>query len=153
MYDIFLPRGIRNNNPGNIRHGSSAWMGRRTMQTDDEFIAFDDPVFGLRALMRLLLSYRYKYSLRSVEEMIRRYAPPHENATDQYIFHVARALGVKRTAEIDLTVHETLVAFAAAIVRHENGKPPAGKPEDWYAPDVYDRAATLALYINERKTT
>jgi len=43
-------------------------VGRqRSVQTDSEFVEFDDPVDGLRALMRLLLIYHVKYGLDTVE--------------------------------------------------------------------------------------
>ena len=52
-----MARGIRNNNPGNIRHGGSKWQGMSETQTDDEYIQFDDPVYGIRALAKLLKNY------------------------------------------------------------------------------------------------
>lgn len=145
MYKILLPRGIRNNNPGNIRIGKSRWQGQSEVQTDAEFVEFDDAVYGLRALMRLLLTYRIKYGLDTVESIINRYAPPKENATDNYIYHVAQALKVKRTEVIDLTAAPVLTALAAAITRHENGRAMEGFPRDWYPPGLYARAAELAL--------
>jgi hypothetical protein len=145
MYSIFLPRGIRNNNPGNIRIGSSKWDGQRVMQSDPDYVEFEDPVFGLRALMRVLLVYRAKYGLDTVESLINRFAPPKENATDNYIYCVAKALSVKRTCPIDLTARPVLAALAAAITRQENGKPPEDRPPGWYAQEVYARAADLAL--------
>jgi len=44
------PRGIRNNNPGNIRKNESfTWQGEID-QDDKGFVVFDDEVNGLRAL-------------------------------------------------------------------------------------------------------
>ena len=35
-------RGLRNNNPGNIRHSTSQWLGMSSDQTgDSEFVQFD----------------------------------------------------------------------------------------------------------------
>lgn len=135
-----LPRGIRNNNPGNIRLSPTRWQGQRKFQFDPAFVEFDDPVMGLRALMRLLLTYHGKYGLDTVESMINRYAPPHENATDAYIHQVARALGVARRARIDVTQPDVLLTLARGITRHENGRPHKGYPPDWYAAEVYRRA-------------
>jgi len=145
MLDFFCPRGIRNANPGNIRLCKPAWLGQKTAQLDKDFSEFTDPVFGLRALMRLLIVYQFKYGLKTVEQIINRFAPPHENATDNYIFFVAKALKVKRTDEIDLSDKSRLMSLAAAIVRRENGPAPDSRPRDWYPPDLYDRAATLAF--------
>jgi hypothetical protein len=143
MDGFFTPRGIRNNNPGNIRIGPSRWQGQRAAQGDAEFIEFDEPLMGLRALMRLLLIYNVRHGLDTVASILNRYAPPHENATDLYAHNVASALGVKRTDVIDLKDAAVLAALARAIVRQENGKPPEG---GWYPAEMYERAAKMALY-------
>lgn len=146
MFSIFLPRGIRNNNPGNIRLSKTLWQGQKPLpQTDADFVEFVSPLHGLRALMKLLLTYRLKYHLDTVESVINRFAPPHENATDSYIYTVAKALGIRRTDKIDITAAPVLIALARAIVLHENGRPPADKPAGWYEPAVYIQAAGLVL--------
>lgn len=145
MLDIFLPRGIRNNNPGNIRLSETKWQGQRSSQSDADFVEFTQGVYGLRALMRLLLIYHVKYGLDTVQSLLYRYAPPHENATDRYIFDVAGRLKVKRTDVIDLRNKAVLTGLARAIVRHENGPPPPGRPEDWYDDALYNAAADAAL--------
>jgi len=142
---VFLPRGIRNNNPGNIRLSSAPWQGRRASQSDTDFVEFTDPMHGLRALMKILLTYQLKYELDTVDSIINRFAPPHENDTASYSLHVARILCVGRTKTINLLDKPALAAIARAIVLHENGKAPPGRPEAWYAPDIYNRAADLAL--------
>lgn len=140
-----LPRGIRNNNPGNIRLSSTKWQGQRNFQFDPAFVEFIAPVMGLRALMRLLLTYHFKYGLDSVTALINRYAPPHENATDSYIHQVARRLGVERFTKIDLRRREVLIMLARAIARHENGAPHKGYPSDWYEGTVYEAACDLVM--------
>lgn len=144
MEGFFTPRGIRNNNPGNIRLGPSRWRGQRAAQEDAEFVEFDAPVMGLRALMRLLLVYHLRHGLDTVESIVNRYAPPHENATDHYAHNVARMLGVKRTEALDLKSPALLARFARAIVRQENGRPPRGRA-DWYEDELYEKAAGMAL--------
>jgi hypothetical protein len=146
MLNILDPRGIRNNNPGNIRLSKTSWQGQASSpQTDPDFIEFTTPLYGLRALMKTLLTYYLKYNLDTVRSLINRYAPPHENATDAYIFEVAKALNVSRTDQIDLTAKQTLIALTQAIILHENGQPPAGRPSGWYDPSLYDQAAALVL--------
>ena len=139
-----LPRGIRNRNPGNIRHGSQ-WVGLAPEQPDAAFATFTDHVFGLRALMVVLLTYYRRHKLDTVREIIGRWAPPVENDTGAYVDQVAKRLGVGPDEIVNPERRETLIGLARAIVRHENGKPPSGAPADWYAADVYDRAADLAL--------
>ncbi len=143
MHSFLLPRGIRNNNPGNIRLSSARWQGQKDVQADTSFIEFTSPLMGLRALMRLLLTYHFKHGLNSAESIINRWAPPHENATDHYIHTVSRHLRVQRRDALDLTDEETLVRLAEAITRHENGRPPEGHPPFWYERATYTQAAAL----------
>ena len=145
--NFFLPRGIRNNNPGNIRLSKTRWEGQKPEQTDMSFIEFTTPLYGLRALMKLLMNYHLKFHLDTVESIINRFAPPYENATDGYIYQVTKALGVKRTDKINLTSKPVLIALTRAIVLHENGKPPAGMVPDWYEPSLYNQAASLVLTV------
>lgn len=140
-----LPRGIRNNNPGNIRLSSSKWQGQKRFQFDPDFVEFEEAVYGLRALMRLLLVYHLKHGLDTVESLINRYAPPHENATDGYIHHVCRIMRVGRREKIKVSVKENLISLARAICRHENGIPPKHLPKDWYTDAVFERAAQISL--------
>ena len=139
MAPLFLPRGIRNNNPGNIRLSSAKWRGQRAAQTDSAFVEFESSLLGLRALMVLLLTYFRRHDLDTVESIINRYAPPHENATDHYAESVAKQMGVQRREVLDIAKPATLASLARAIVKHENGK------GEWYAPELYAQAASLAL--------
>lgn len=115
-------RGLRNNNPGNIRKSGDAWQGLAAQQTDPAFFQFTDAKYGVRALAKILLNYERKYGLRSVRELINRWAPPIENNTSSYVASVARALNV--TADEALIVYNRLPDLAAAIIRHENGSNP-----------------------------
>ncbi|MEZ0226525.1 MAG: structural protein P5 [Alphaproteobacteria bacterium] len=144
----FLPRGIRNHNPGNIRHGRSEWAGSASTQPDPQFVVFTDAVFGLRALMRLLLTHYRKFGLDSVESILNRFAPPHENATDHYIAAVTREMRVTRRQPLNLENEYTLIALSRAIVHYENGKPDSGF--DWYPDETYIEAARLAFGKAER---
>lgn len=117
-------RGLRNRNPGNIRHGGSQWQGASAVQTDADFVQFSDSKWGVRALARVLLNYQSRHNLRTVREIIGRWAPPVENDTGSYVQAVARRLAVSPDAVIDLGDHNLLTALAAAIIRHENGVQP-----------------------------
>lgn len=52
-----IARGERNNNPGNIRHGSK-WQGLSAEQTDKDFCQFISPEYGIRAIYKLLQTYQ-----------------------------------------------------------------------------------------------
>ena len=116
-----IPRGIRNNNPGNIRHGND-WLGLSEEQPDRAFCTFVSPEYGLRAIVVILRNYERKYGLRTVGGIINRWAPPNENDTAGYAEHVARRLGVPADEEID--VNEYMAGLVDAIVLHENGVQP-----------------------------
>lgn len=141
-------RGILNHNPGNLRKSSTKWRGQapEAQQTDPAFIVFLAPVWGLRALMKVLLTYQKKYGLKTVGEIIHRWAPPSDNnPTDKYAEFCARAMGVKTTQAIILSRPSTLIALARAIVRFENGVAIKPAPVHWYSDDLYAKAAALAL--------
>ena len=82
-------RGIRNNNPLNIRHSADRWEGARAEQTDKSFVQFESMAYGYRAAWKVLESYwkhfREKRGLFTVGSIIGRWAPPSENDTEAYI--------------------------------------------------------------------
>ena len=117
-----MSRGIRNNNPGNIRHGASKWQGMSIEQTDTAFIQFDDPVYGIRAMTKLLTNYQSRYGLDTISELIGRWAPPNENITSAYIAAVSKNIGVSADHKIDVV--KSLPQLVPAIIFHENGKQP-----------------------------
>lgn len=114
-----LPRGIRNNNPGNIRHGDN-WQGMKDHQRDSDFIQFEAPVYGIRAMAKLLNNYQRLYGLDTVAEIIGRWAPPNENDTTAYVESVARATGIPANQPIE--VRAMLPKLIPAIIKHENGQ-------------------------------
>lgn len=95
-----LTRGLRNNNPANIRLTKDRWLGMSDEQTDKVFVQFDKRVYGIRALMVLLRNYYVNYNLRTVRGIIGRFAPPNENDTSTYIAYVARVVGKGADDEI-----------------------------------------------------
>ncbi len=115
------PRGIRNNNPGNIRLGDN-WRGMTAEQTDPAFIQFQAPEYGIRALGKLLVNYERLHGLNTVAGIINRWAPPTENNTSAYATHVAAQLGVPVNQAID--VKAALPKLVPAIIKHENGIQP-----------------------------
>lgn len=113
-------RGIRNNNPGNIRwDNKTQWRGM--LGVDDKgFIIFDSPVNGIRAMARVLASYKRR-GVSSVAEIIATWAPSTENNTSAYIDHVAQLLN----KNVGDTVNESeWPQLVAAIIKHENGEQP-----------------------------
>ena len=82
-------RGLRNNNPLNIRRSTDRWDGMAETQTDKDFVQFQSMAYGYRAAWRILNTYYKKLKERkkhfTVENIIHRWAPPTENDTKAYI--------------------------------------------------------------------
>ena len=121
MSNKTLPRGLRNNNPGNIRLGNSIWVGEIRPSRDPDFCQFRDMKHGYRALIRLLQNYRRKNKCQTIADMISRWAPSSENNTHAYILDVCRYLQVPTNFVPDIEDRDTMCGLAAAISRHENG--------------------------------
>lgn len=117
------PRGIRNNNPGNIRKTQTAWQGLAPVQSDPDFFIFETMAYGVRAAAVILLHYYRVHGLKTVRQIISRWAPPNENNTDAYISAVCGTMGVKPDDELDLDEDASeLDPLCDAIFRHENGE-------------------------------
>lgn len=99
-------RGIRNNNPANIRRGCN-WKGLTEKQTDKEFCQFITMTWGVRALLVTLRTYVVKHKLHTIPQIIERWAPPQDgNATNRYIEFVEKAI-----KEVDAPITLTLQAI------------------------------------------
>ncbi|AUR98313.1 hypothetical protein NVP1249A_19 [Vibrio phage 1.249.A._10N.261.55.B9] len=120
-------RGLRNNNPGNIRRTSDKWQGLSQEQTDPAFFQFTEAKYGIRAMAKLLKNYQTRYGLKTVEEIINRWAPPIENNTGSYVRHVSNVVGVGPTDPIDLNNTEILTKLVEGVIKHENGINPYSK--------------------------
>lgn len=119
------PRGVRNNNPGNIDRTGTAWQGEdRTdaaREREPRFAVFDTPEYGFRALAKTLQTYQRKYGLLTVRAIINRWAPPVENDTGAYVNAVAKAVGVTPDRVINVTTPSIAFNLLKAIARHETG--------------------------------
>lgn len=82
-------RGLRNNNPANIRRGSS-WLGLSKNQNDKLFCQFESISYGIRAFLVLMRTYHYKYKLNTIAKILHRFAPLSENNTYYYIAFVEK---------------------------------------------------------------
>ena len=115
-------RGIRNYNPGNIRHGDN-WQGLSEEQTDKSFCQFKAMVWGCRALMKTLETYHNKYNIDTIEAICARWAPTNENDTESYIHSVARRMRLSPKTRLNLGKNKYLYKdLAKAIAYQENGK-------------------------------
>ncbi|AXF75513.1 structural protein [Salmonella enterica] len=131
-------RGIRNNNPGNIRWGDE-WKGLvpETQRTDKSFCQFKSAEYGIRAMIIILRNYQRKHGLSTISGIINRWAPTNENDTQSYINSVAKATGVDPDQRIDTSDSRFMMKLLQAIIQHENGDQP-------YSFDVFVKAIDLA---------
>ena len=113
-------RGLRNNNPGNIRLSGTRYLGE-VDSTDSAFKQFKSMAYGYRAMFVLLHTYQRKHHLNTLTEMISRYAPAVENHTEAYIKAVSEWSGVPATSRITATNGDIMVPIVAAMSRVENG--------------------------------
>ncbi len=116
-----MTRGERNNNPGNIRRIAGViWQGEASDQTtDDAFIVFTTPIYGIRAIARIMNSY-HREGLITIQEVIDRWAPPSENNSAAYVAAVCKGCELGPSDVID--IQAKMPELVKAIIQHENGE-------------------------------
>jgi len=134
MLNTAKPRGIRNNNPLNIRVSNDQWQG--AVGDDGAFIKFNLASMGIRAAARILKNYRDKYGLNTVSGIINRWAPPVENDTESYVASVAGKVGVGAEQLLEESDYPSLIM---AMIYHENGQQP-------YPVDVIREGFEMGFY-------
>jgi len=118
---VSRPRGIRNNNPLNIRYNkANDWQGQTG--TDGEYAIFSEPEYGIRAAAKLLDRYVNVYGLRTVEDIINRWAPTIENNTSAYVSAVSNKINVSESDTLLWPTYAPLLI--KAMIHHENGEQP-----------------------------
>lgn len=116
-------RGLRNNNPGNIRQNGIRYTGEVQSSKDGAFKQFKTMEYGYRAMFVVLHTYARKYGIDTIERMIVRYAPATENHTQRYIDAVSEWSGVPATSHLTTTNAEVMIPIVAAMSRVECGVP------------------------------
>lgn len=134
------PRGLRNNNPLNIRRHRSKWLGEVDSlngKRDTAFCQFRSLAYGYRAAGKLLQTYQTKYKLYVLSQIIGRWAPPCENNTRSYATIVAnqmtKELGEPISVASILDIikdKETLRALIVSMHLVENGCLPTAREHE-----------------------
>ena len=88
---------------------------------DPEFKEFSSMAYGYRAMFVLLDTYRSRYGLNTIRQMLNRYAPPEENFTEGYVRFVADYSGVMPDESVDTRVEMDMIPIVAAMSKIENG--------------------------------
>jgi hypothetical protein len=113
------PRGLRNNNPLNIRHNSDHFQGE-IKGKDKSFKTFSSMPYGYRAAF-VTLATCLSNGFNTVEKIISRWAPSTENNTAGYIQKVERWSGVPRDKELTVADGADYILIVAAMSAVENG--------------------------------
>lgn len=114
------PRGIRNNNPLNIRIGN-AWLGEVPNPTDSDFEQFVSMEYGLRAAFCILRRYIHRYGRNTPTKIIHAWAPTNENNTQRYIDVVCRRSMIAPDEVIDYADQNTMCRLVRAMAFVECG--------------------------------
>jgi hypothetical protein len=123
-------RGIRNNNPGNLRKTSIKWAGEVTPGTDPDFEQFESMPYGIRAMLIDIIN-KHKNGLDTIQELINVWAPPIENDTTAYINNVSARSGIPKNVVFSPT-KANFLAIAKAMAYSENGPDALLIPDsDW----------------------
>lgn len=132
------PRGIRNNNPLNIRKGDK-WKGISEIQQDECFVQFMSMRWGIRAAFIILHRYMTIHKLNTIRGIISRWAPENENNTQAYIAYVSRETGIHPDSELVYFDMQAMVRLVKAMAYVENGQ----------AIDQVDIIAGYALFTKD----
>lgn len=120
------PRGIRNNNPGNIDFRGQS--GATLEKPGGRFARFETAYDGLKALSRQLMRYFEGKTtgkpLQTLNDIISTWAPGNENNTGAYIANLSKMMGVAPDAILNLKDPQVMTSLMNGIIHHENGRNP-----------------------------
>lgn len=121
----WMPRGISNNNPGNILISETDWEGEIPFaeNSDKKFAQFEAYVYGVRAMIVVLKDYMQKRGLKTVTDIVHKWSP----GDLKYVRYVATRLNVQDNAPLSAN-KDTLKALVTAIADFENGIGSDDKP-------------------------
>ena len=110
-------RGIRNNNPTNMKDSGIQWQGLVGVDPDG-FLIFATMADGLRAPAKNLRNYGRLDGISTVDGVARRWSKTDQDA---YSANLSAYLGVDPHESIDLEDYGTLATLVRGIVRQEDG--------------------------------
>lgn len=115
-----IPRGIRNNNPLNIRIGN-VWLGEVPNPTDPSFEQFVSMEYGLRAAFVLLRRYIRHYHRTTIPDILAAWAPSSENNTVSYVDTVCQLAHLSPMQELRFEDKHAMVQLIQAMCQVEVG--------------------------------
>lgn len=115
-----LPRGIRNNNPLNIKIGND-WQGERE-NTDGVFEEFQTMEYGLRAAFLILRKYINKYGRNTIRKIVQSWSPDGDRIESAYMSCVAKWCCLLLDDEIKFEDKNTMCMIVQGMAYVENGR-------------------------------
>lgn len=116
-----MNRGIRNNNPCNIRRTTTKWQGMSVEQTDKYFVQFVSKYYGIRAAIIILKNYYRQHHINTLHGIISRWAPLSENDTQRYIAYMSECTEWEPFRMLDMGDPATIARIVCAMAFFESG--------------------------------
>lgn len=118
------PRGLRNNNPLNLRRSDSQWLGKIPFDksTDRDFEQFDTMWHGIRAAVKNVFTHIKRDPSTTVKKEIERWAPPTENDTALYTLFVIGKAKLSPNWQLTAASKNAICRMLWAMSIFENGQ-------------------------------
>lgn len=116
------PRGIRNNNPLNLRRSSNEWLGKIREGSDKEFEQFVSIEYGIRAAFVNIRTIMRRNRGCTLRRLIEIWAPAFENNTCAYVNRVCARTKLPQSHKLDFKDKKTMCLVAQAMAEVENGR-------------------------------
>lgn len=123
LQEAMMPKGIRNHNPMNLRYYPAIQWNGQIDPDPDGYARFETVEYGIRAGVKNLVNGYFNRGINTPRTIISRYAPSHENPTDNYIQFIADRMDVGIDEPIQLT-RNNMLRLTQAIIYFENGSQP-----------------------------
>lgn len=115
------PRGIRNNNPGNLNFAGQSGA-QKEEGPNGRFAVFKSMTAGVAALYRQIQLYASR-GINTIAKIVNKYAPAADNNNvGAYIRALMGATGKDANEALDTSDMQTMMALLRGIINHENGK-------------------------------
>jgi hypothetical protein len=115
------------------------WIGQ--VGTDGPYVVYSSPLYGIRALFRLLGDYHLLHGISTIKQISARWAPAPANNPVTYAQNVAGYAGIPVDTPLDFNSEDQQTRVARGIVGAENG----GTWVNFYSPDLFHQAWGIHL--------
>lgn len=150
-----MPRGIRNNNFGNVRPlpNGHAWPGQTGVDADG-YAVFASPNDGVKAAAQNLQSYA-KQGINTLSAIVNTWAPKGDGKNDPvaYAHYLAGKLGVDPNEKLDLSDKGVQQGLLRGIFDFENGPKAMASWRGPKAPGAQGGGATIQTLSPAAKPT